>query len=393
MEITHERFAGVVGYLSTFANRHTPIMFTPVNDTQVIASVNEDGIYAEYAFEPSSALVQRFATRLDVLKQIAAVTDGGMVQYTHGSQAVFSLESMGGTRSTRSDWWIPFVDYTDFAGRPEFEHEGRIDWDGSFARWLQIAKQSTLSADSQGCLDCVLIDTRIVNSSEDASGNKKPQCKRFIVSTDRHVMQVYQDTVEDTGRKGSVLIEGRHVPKVVATCESGSRVEIRVGLNHFSVQCGRRSAVFNRRTGIFPKWREVYKQVMRDEPAGEVVVDRHYLGAAVRQAGVAGDAIRITTHDDGLTIASAFDDCRSAVDVEVPHYGSFGPITIRNSYLKQITSHWPADSLSIESRSSRQPIVVRSPQEKRFTSMYQLMEETSVNQSTETRSRADAACV
>jgi len=371
MKLGTSTFRNVVNYLSGFGGSESPILFSPLNDGLVMASVNGEDSFGQYLFSPDDRLEYRFAVRIETLKRIASVVTGETMKYRLGSQALFECDG--------AQWWVPVCDPSSIETRPEIEPEGHIEWGGDFCQWLGLMKHSTQPSDDSGCLDCVYIDVNchrdeILDSGE-AVGKAFRQGRRTMVSTDRRTMSVYQESIDEYDFVGRVLIERRHIPAIINTCESGARVSIRIGLNHFSVECGRRTSVFGRRRGIYPKaWRDAFKSATSSQVVGSIEASRFLLGSAVRQVSVVDDAISMTQVDSGVVMKCARGESKSNVELEAKVRGDFGPVILREEYLSRIASTWPTDDVFIEYRGIG-PISVRTPRKRNFIAIFQPISE------------------
>lgn len=371
MIVGQERIAAVLSYLIGFGDADSSVLFTPVGG-RVIASVDDDrhGIYATCVFEPRQPLAERFGVNLRLLHAIATVMDeGGELSYTQGSNAIFIA---GDCR-----WCFPYYSLAAWRPQPEVQPDSWIEWDRSFAPLLKIFSQSVAKEDTSGCLDCVMIDThasyfstRAIKQPVDDTETQEEQVfrggHRTMVSSDKRVMTIFREGDIDYPHTANLLIERRHIPQIIATCESGAKVEIRIGLNHYSVQCGRRMATFGIRRGVYPKsWNAIFDASRRRDTEGTALMTRKQLSTAVRQS--LGDTMRVERKDESVW----FTDGESS---EIRHdgiesSGTFGPVTLRKEYLGRLCGVWPADELAIDYRGTNQFVKVSSNAAKGLTTV------------------------
>lgn len=372
MIVSREVFASVVRYLSQFGRAESPVLFTPiVNGDQVLASIDCNGVYAQYSFAPSQPLKERFACRYSVLHSIADVADDDDIFYRKASTALFSCGD--------AEYRVPYVSINTIHERPDFITEQNFRWDGSsFVQLLTLMSESVAEEDRDGCLDCVKFELRssgIGFQMDNAKGELREyqrQGSRIVVASDRKIMTVWHESDVKCDYDASLLIDRRNIPQILATCESQQPVDVRIGVSQFTVQCGRRLAVFGLRSGVYPKgWLAAWKSTKDTPIAGTVSIDRHQLGVAVKQtvAGLTKDdskAVTLATSYGRMMMSAASDDDRGVSDVAVPSAkvnGRFGPVGIHAAYLELISKHWPDREVSLSSQSgkgSNRPVQVAS---------------------------------
>lgn len=362
LRVNRDRFAQVIKYLSGFSTQETNVLFTPKPDGQVLASVDAGESYAQYIFDVDEPLQERFSTRLYILRRISEVAGEGDIVYRLGSQTIWTSDG--------AKWRVPPVILKSIKPREPWVPVQWIYWDNSLLKWLGIMRQSTMQRVRSGSLDSVLISTQanselVKNQETGETRIKNRTSYRVIVASDMATMVTYEEKDIDCDHTASLLIDRHIIPQFIATCESGSRIEIKIGVSQFSVTCGRRMATFGLRNGIYPKWQDVVKDARERDSKGSAKIDRLALGGVIRQAGVASSALKVSSHQtlssQALQLVSAHDDQeRSDQTLNTSVDGRFGPIILSTNHLKRLANHWPADELSLEYQGKDHAIVVRS---------------------------------
>jgi hypothetical protein len=347
VKIATDQFESGIQYLSGFADRDSSVLFTPLSaGSLVIASVVGQVGQGEYLFRPTEPLAERFAVRASTIASIAAVASGDDVEYRPGSSSMFVSGS--------ASWWVPYVSIDEVPPRMDVDPESWVSLDGKSIKWLSMMRVTVCDKDQTGVLDCVLLD---VKANQDGRSGR-----RTWVSCDRAAMLVVDTKDVDCSHSVKLLIEGRLIPLIMATCESGSAVEIRVGISRYSVQCGKRTATFGLRRGVYPReWVRVHESTSKMSLAGHhaAIVSRESLWQAVRQSGASRGAVEISTDYRGVVVRSAEEEIESEIVIASEVLPGLGPVVIKGSYARRLSELWPSERIEIYSSDSKSPVVLR----------------------------------
>jgi hypothetical protein len=348
MILNSDRFADAIEYLAAFCRPTDSITFTPAGEFVRISATGELG-YAEYWCKWEKPLTDRFAVQLQVIRGLSREVTDSEIQYTKGSQSLWTA----GTRQ----WWVPFSSVEDI--RPQVEAERSTSWDGSFAPMLRLLRSSTREqVVNASSFDCVRIDVRPL--------------KRSMVSTDGTCMTVSIDRTQPDGTNdfGSMLIDRNLIPLIEEVCKSGSRVEIAAGITQFSIKCGRRLAIFPLRVGMYPKWLSILRQQRSPRVLGLATPERYDLYHVARQAAIVCGSLSIHGNKTGLVFDAGESSEFAQVELPATRKGTFGPVKLRASYLKNLASHWPNDTMQLQFRGKDRAVIISSPEEhKRLISL------------------------
>lgn len=352
MRVSSDRFASVINYLSGFGDHDSVIQFAPLGKL-VVASIAGPVAYAEFVFEPSVPLESRWCCRHDTLKRIAAVIGDDDVVYSEGSRASISC---GGAR-----WWLGYGDLMSIAESPEVNAAATIKMEGSAIDCLSMMRAVVAQSDDSGVLDCVLLETK--ESQEGGDG------RRVWVACDRVAMAIVEQRGVDCQASEKLLIEGRMIPYWMSTCESGSAIEVRIGVNHYSVQCGRRFATFPVRSGVYPKsWPRIWSiaKSMNDVNSNRFVVAKSAMSEAIRQCLGGSRVLSLSTDIRGMVISSVSESgefCESEVAIrdegESHNKVGFGPVLVKGSYVRRVVDLWGSGSVEAFNASRESPVVLR----------------------------------
>ena len=397
MILSGSQFQSVMRYLSGFRQSYSAVVFTPVGE-MVVASVDnrtpagELVSCGEYMFTPKKPLKERFIVRMDMMESVAKVLSDS------SQDLEYRKESSAAIVSQHAKWHTPYYSLDCIPDRPEVRPHTKFVWDHGFAETLKAVSHSCVSHEDASCLDCVMLfclgaieRQKFSKVKEKISAHVKPG-KRVMVASDRKTMAIYEDEeydcfvkkagLQDDTRQPSMrlLIDRRHISQVIATCESGSPVEIRVGVGYWAIQCGRRTAIFPLRKGMIDGgWARAYEAAKNRIAKGTVVLSRGDLAAAHRQvAAVQGDEpwVRVARGDGSAVLLSGVsDDVRTEVRMEAGLSGRISPVLLSEKYVKQIANHFPADTLSIDYLGKGQPLVVYSEERKQLVKMIQPVRE------------------
>lgn len=341
MRVPLDRWTSVTNYLRKFCRADSPVLYTPVGDA-VRASVSTGQAYAQYTFEPTEPLKERFCVRVRTLDRIGLEATGNEIEYHQGSKAKLT--------SKHSTWWVLPVTITDSMDPPKVELIDQIRWDSTLISSLHLAKGAARESDEKSCLDCVYVEVR--------------RNDRRVVATNGTTMIVIRNRtpMEEWEEPARLLVEGSQVERIADTCESGSRIKINIGFGNYSVECGKRLAVFGMRTDAFPKsWSNVYDVAKHGRRYGVLTVDYQKFRQAFRQAELTGSVIQFKP-SSGATVASAMSaEGESEIGIDAKTVGEFGPVCLSAELVGNIVKGWPFDRIRLEYLGPKSPVVFSSP--------------------------------
>ena len=334
-------FLAAIGYVSGFAPAVSPVVFTP-QGRMVRVSVAHDHRYAEYWMDAVTPLPQRFAIRLQTLPAIATELGEDRLVVTLGSAAKFQA----GSRVWRINLLAKSED-----GRPELKIQDSLAWDNSLPACLGFAKQATAPQRTKLAMDCVCLEWR-----------SDRRC--VFGASDQILMACLQ--FGDTGRTGvtALLVHRRDVPLVQATCLSGGAVRIHMGVRHFSVNCGKRMAVFPANDGKFPPVAELVREARslgrnRGKAAGFASVTANQLRHCVRQGQIVSDSITLRTTRNRLIVSSEADGSQAEAELSDRCDGNFTPTSLQAAQVRRMALAWPGSRIDIATPGPGLPIVFR----------------------------------
>jgi hypothetical protein len=334
-----------IEYLTAFAKSDTPVVFMP-RGSQVQVSVDTGEIYAEYWLTTEAPLERQFAVQMRSLPAIAIEAGEADMGVELGSAVRFT--------ASNSEWRILYCNIPE-TPRPTVNVFQTIHWGGDFGMWLALCQAATRATDERGCMDCVCVQQR--------------SRFRAVVATDGSILAAHSES--NSAEEGvdwsdaSVLIENRHLSRVIRTCESGGQVSIDIGVRRFSVHCGHRRAVFSVREGVFPKWEAYYREslrgiVGRDKHPATATMPPRRMKVAMRQTGRIDGPVQITGHNNGLRFESRTELGETDVIIDAEWGGSFGPISVSQKYIERIATNWPHQEIYLGYSGKGQPLVLSS---------------------------------
>ena len=347
MKISSGAIGTAVDYLSEFGADDACVLFTP-DGPDVRASTRTQGGYAEYLLRPQEPLRERFALAFNSLREMSAQLGDESLRYTRASSAKF----VGQQRQ----WWIPFAPLPD-EERPQIYSPETVIWKDKLQSYLSVMGATIRKTHSRNCLDCVFVDQRAQRES--------------IVATDGQMMVAYcRRNLNKMPAPRSILLQHEHVRPFRKLCESRSPVQIEIGATAFSARCGRRFAIFDSRSGCFPRW-ETWFTKGRSMATGAVpttgvattTVNELAKFRALKSPGHA--TITIGSDEGGLRLSEegSTDGCHVVIKSRVENY--FGPVRLRASYLRCLAQAWPYQSIQLRYQRANEPIVFCSPRSDR----------------------------
>ncbi len=354
MKLSRGQFSSIVKYLGSFASGNDVVQFRPLGSS-IIASIDGANGHAEIISNPVAELESRFAVGIGVLRSIDSVAGDDDIAYVEGSSAKLSCGD--------ATWWIPYNDINLVGNRPDVEPHAWIEVGNDFSSWLSVLRDFSQDKDERGSLDCLLLDVRATQNGK--SGQRLG--RQTLVASNRVSMAVYDRRNVDCEVTTRLLIEKRLTPLISSTCESGMPSTIRVGLNYYSVQCGRRIATFPVRRGVFPKsWIDVYQQHSRSLPEDKTAtINVRSLGSSVRKACADSGTVKLS--GEGYTFVVDSSDSKSDSKVEcglastgeIP-FSMFGPVCISEKQVRSVCRSWPSENVTIMNDDRDKPVIFKT---------------------------------
>ena len=344
MIVRLDQLSVAMAYLSGFASSGSVMSFTPAGDLVRLATTR-NGVYAEYDLPVVEPLAERFAISAAPIIEISKYAEAGeMLSYVKASSAKFSAGP--------GQWWIPFTHRVP--ERPVVDPLEDIEWDGSFGELVTFARSVTKTEAAGGCLDCVLVETKAN--------------RRTIVGTNNISMAVFDQPHEnDSPAPVRLLIERSVAPLVARTCETKASVQARIGLYNYEIQCGRRSAIFPRRRGTYPKWETPYARSKGTNPVGWLTGTKSMFVEALRQSCVEEGPIRITAQDGDARIGVHHEGQDAELNLRLKSRGKVD-VTLSHRVLSGIVHSWPFEKMRMQYLSATDPIKFTAPRECRAIS-------------------------
>lgn len=354
MKLSRGQFSSIVKYLGSFASGNDVVQFRPLGSS-IIASIDGANGHAEIISNPMAELDSRFAVGIGVLRSIDLVAGDDDIAYVEGSSAKLSCGD--------ATWWIPYNDISLVGNRPDVDPHAWIEVGSDFSSWLSVLRDFSQDKDERGSLDCLLLDVRATQNGK--SGQRLG--RQTLVASNRVSMAVFDRRNVDCEVTTRLLIEKRLTPLFSSTCESGMPSTIRIGLNHYSVQCGRRIATFPIRRGVFPKsWSDVYQQYSRSLPEDKTAtMNAKALASSVRKACPETGTVKLSGEGYSFVVDSSDSksdskvECGLASTGEIP-FSMFGPVCLGGSQVRKVCRSWPSDNVTLMNDREDKPVIFKT---------------------------------
>lgn len=367
MKIVSQTLRAAIEYLGAFGNESSALVFRPLGD-QVIMSINGTS-YAEYRCPVDWPLEQRFAVPLRIPQRlIATLADDVLVEFTTGSQAKITVD--------QNVFFSPLIDIEKLPESLKVSEGVTFQWDATkFVPELKAALASTTTGHSGGPFECVRIEVL-------------PARETIVASDGRRLSRYEAKANGDNGVRRSddvncqILIHRSTIPLVFAATKSLGRIDLRPGLSHVQIECGRRKAIIPLSEGAFPQWREALEAIEAEPKRGIAEVERNEFVRAIRMvkadAEQSAGAVMMTARDSELELIAQCPESGSYSRAYVrlgKRSTTFGPINIAGKFLLSAAANWPDDQpMLMEFRGATSPLVLTRKRFRAFV-MPMLIEE------------------
>ena len=350
MKIVSQTLRAAIEYLGAFGSEASALVFRPLGD-QVIISLHGTS-YAEYRCAVDWPLEQRFAVPLRIPQRlIATLADDLLVAFAIGSQAKIEVD--------QNVFFSPLIDIEKLPDPPKVSEGVTFQWDANkFVPELKAALASTASGTAKKPFECVRIEVL-------------PARETIVASDGRRLSRYEAKANGDNGVRRSddvncqILIHRSTVPLVFAATKSLGRIDIRPGISHVQIECGRRKAIIPLSEGAFPQWRDALEMIESEPKRGTAEVDRNEFVRAIKMvkadAEQSAGAVMMTAHDSELELIAQCQETGSYSRAYVrlgKRSASFGPINIAAKFLLSAAANWPdGQPMVMEYRGATSPLV------------------------------------
>ena len=350
MKIVSQTLRAAIEYLSAFGNESSALVFRPLGG-EVILSI--DGIaYAEYRCAIDAPLSQRFAVPLRIpLRLIATLADDLLIGFAIGSHLRITVD--------KNVFVSPLVDIEKLPDAPKVSEGVTFQWASEkFVPEIKAALSSTAVGHTRTPFECVRIEVL-------------PARETIVASDGRRLSRYEAKANGDNGVRRSddvlceILIHRSTIPLILATTKSLGRIDIRPGLSHVQIECGRRKAILPLSEGAFPQWRDALEMIEAEPKRGSAEVDRSEFIRAIRMvkadAEQSAGAVQMVAHESELELIAQCPESGSYSRAYVRlgrRSSSFGPINIAAKFLLSAANNWPdGQPMLMEFRGSTSPLV------------------------------------
>lgn len=328
------------------------MLFRPLGP-EVIISLH--GVaYAEYRCAVDRPLVDRFVVPLRIpARLVATLADDLLIEFLVGSHLRMVV---GG-----NEFLTPLANADKMPAAPKVSEGVTFAWDaGILIQELKAAIASTATGGGGSPLESVNIEVL--------------PARETIVASDGRRLSVYERKANSrNGVRRSddihvrALIHRSAVALILSTCKSMGRVDVRSGLSHLMVECGRRKAIIPAQEGAFPQWREPLAGLL-ERPASRISdINRGDFIRAIRQvkgdADQSSGAVSLRGRDGELLFSARSEDGESMSRAVIPvgkNSEAFGPISVGAKYLLAVATNWPElMPIAIEYRGAASPLVFK----------------------------------
>jgi DNA polymerase III sliding clamp (beta) subunit (PCNA family) len=350
VKIVSQTLKSAIEYLSAFGNESSALVFRPLGG-EVILSI--DGVaYAEYRCAVDAPLDYRFAVPLRIpLRLIATLADDLLVEFSIGSHLRITVD--------RNVFVSPLVDIEKLPDAPKVSEGVTFQWSAEkFVPEIKAALASTAAGHTRTPFECIRIEVL-------------PARETIVASDGRRLSRYEAKANGDNGVRRSddvmcqILIHRSTIPLILATTKSLGRIDIRSGLSHVQIECGRRKAILPLNEGAFPQWRDALEMIEAEPKRGSAEVDRNEFVRAIRMvkadAEQSAGAVQMIAHESELELIAQCPESGSYSRAYVRlgrRSTAFGPINVAAKFLLSAASNWPdSQPMMMEFRGPTSPLV------------------------------------
>lgn len=314
--------AAAVGFLESFGDPEGNVVMLPRGRHARVAMSSGD-VYADYQLEVSKPLKQRFSIPIRRLRNLVETS----YQPDEIDLQPLPNSNFASANNQRS---VPFTRLPESLETSWSNVLATMTWDSRLSDHLPLVGVAPINGHSQIGLDCIQIDQRSQRQSIAACSNHL-----LVGMCERTSRQMDEPT--------TILVQRKHLPILQKTCESKSRVKVEVGLQHFRVTCGRRTATFPRPNAHFPSWHEWFAKAKRIATGrlNHVL----FIEADARQI-----AEKYSQSNDEMV---HIQQCAGAEDATDAYR-----VWVRRRDLVSVAFHWPRKRFRMIVQGRQQPLII-----------------------------------
>lgn len=339
----------VVRYLSSFGDSDSVVTITPRRERGFTACIEGRHGSAQYESSCVEALDARFSISLGNLARVSEFSSdcGDFVEITRGSRIKVVPDTLD------REWWIEYAE--GYSEMPRIKQEDFFEWGSDFSGILESVSHACRDSHDNGSFDCVHIESNSTYSSMVATDG----C--LIIAHDQRWRLSEEDDTEDIEDSSiSLLVPKSTIPGVIATCESMMPVKIHIGQTMVKYRCGNRTAVFPKKRGSFPKWRNAVRDGTKGRVHGFFGVYCDLVEDPVRVSRLFGDICQLKTDPMGVALECSSEDGDVRVVMDAEWGGDIESLAIDSKYLDKIARAWCEEDFKISYRGEDRPLEIGS---------------------------------